>query len=260
MEILMLRGFTVFRFCLKICAHSQLIEYWDHFLFLLLFKDTELDPPLYFFDPLYWCSPEIKRVTVGFGELYSAPCTWSGHCFALQCQNCSELQLYFIPPWCQGTGMHSATKNKWYQPGKEAAGACCPPSQPLKKEVQWWTSATPVGRSRRACGARWAADCRAQVFRERFPSSNAAWPLCLGKGLRLTPAPAGMRCPISLSQVVRSHRRAGSYASVVNYLAEPVTKYMIKKYILPPVRMGNSQHWLSVNKEQFTKKWGRRTV
>lgn len=41
MEIPVPRGFMVSRFCVKICAHSQLIEHWDHFSFILFFKDEE---------------------------------------------------------------------------------------------------------------------------------------------------------------------------------------------------------------------------
>jgi len=64
--------------------------------------------------------------------------------------------------------------------------------------------------------------------------------LSCGRGSGLPPAPAGMRCPVSLSRAVPSHGRAGSHAGMPNYPAEPVTEYAVKKYILLSVCMGYS--------------------
>lgn len=237
MEILMPRGFMVFSFCMKVCAHSHLIVYWDHFLFLFLYclKTQNL---------IHYCIVSIlcivtplisKGWCVGFGKSESAPCTWSGHYFALQCQNCSELRLYFRSPWWMNTKRHSATRKKWNQQGKEAATVCFPPYHPLKKKCRCWA---PLCQRAGAEGC--AEPGRLLLTPERSSSGRRFLPVTPCGHFILW---RGSGCLLLLLLRVWGAPSASARQS-------GVTEGQAAALV----------HWLCVIKEQFSHKWGRRTV
>lgn len=135
MEILMPRGFMIFRFCLKICLYSQLIEFRDHFLILFLhcLKTRSL---------IHRCTVSILCIVaplkskgwwVNFGKCESASHNWSGPYSALQCQNCFELQLYFSSPWLE------AQCNLGMKPATEGGRWCLPQQPPKKAKCLCWS-------------------------------------------------------------------------------------------------------------------------